>query len=61
MTNANMEPLWTTEELASFLRVPVKTLADWRLLGKGPPFTRVGKYVRYYPDGIREWLSQSEP
>ncbi|UUV36486.1 helix-turn-helix domain-containing protein [Amycolatopsis roodepoortensis] len=56
-----MEPLWTTEELASFLRVPVKTLADWRLLGKGPPFTRVGKYVRYYPDGIREWLSQSEP
>ncbi|MGZ4746498.1 MAG: helix-turn-helix transcriptional regulator [Oryzihumus sp.] len=48
--------LWTTEECAEFLGVTPQTLHQWRYVGKCPPAFRVGKYLRFDPDKVRQWL-----
>lgn len=53
---ATVESLWTVEDVAAFLRIPVQTLYQWRRKGFGPQGTRVGKYVRFDPDAVREWF-----
>jgi hypothetical protein len=35
-TLSGLEPLMSIEELSEYLNVPVRTLYDWRLSGKGP-------------------------
>lgn len=51
-----IEPLWSICEAAAFLGVPVATLYRWRHHGYGPRSYRVGKYVRYVPAQVRQWL-----
>lgn len=58
MTAMNIEPLWTVEDVAEFLRVPVATLYDWRRHKRGPVARRVGKYLRYDPQEVREWFEK---
>ena len=48
--------LWTTQEVAAFLGVPVKTLHRWRYDRIGPAAFRVGRHLRYDPDVVRRWL-----
>lgn len=54
MTTA--ERLWTVEDVADYLGVPVKTLYEWRTKSYGPHGKRVGKYVRYKPDDVIAWF-----
>lgn len=56
MTTAGMVPLWTVEDVAEYLGVPVATLYDWRTRRYGPPAKRVGKYLRYKADDVRMWF-----
>lgn len=49
-------PLWTVQDVANYLRVPVQTLYAWRSQRCGPPVRRVGKYLRYRPDDVVRWL-----
>ena len=51
-----MEPLMGIEELASYLRVPVATVRKWNHLGTGPHPLKIGRYVRYEPAAVREWV-----
>ena len=51
-----MQKLFTVEELAEELRVPVATLYRWRHFGEGPPAYRVGRHLRYPEDGVDRWL-----
>lgn len=63
-TVGGLEPLLSTEELSEYLHVPVKTLYDWRLAGKGPCAVHVGRQLRYFVSDVRDWLTQqreSEP
>lgn len=54
-----MEKLLSPPELAELLKdVPEKTLADWRSRGVGPKFVRVGRFVRYRPADVEEWLEE---
>ena len=48
--------LWTVQDVAEFLSVPVTTLHQWRYLGTGPAAFRVGKHMRYDPAVVRRWL-----
>ena len=48
--------LWSTQEVAEFLGVPVTTLHRWRYEGIGPHAFRVGRHLRYDPDVVRRWL-----
>ena len=55
-TNSTPERLWTVDDVAAFLRVPVQTLYQWRYLQSGPPAYRVGRHLRYDPSAVRAWL-----
>jgi excisionase family DNA binding protein len=51
-----MDRLWSMKEVAEYLGVPVGTLYQWRTRSYGPPGRRVGKYVRYVPEQVRDWV-----
>ena len=42
-----LDRLFTAQELADYLEVPVTTLYHWRQHREGPPAFRVGKHLRY--------------
>lgn len=48
--------LWTVEEVAEYLRIPQKTLYQWRLKGQGPIGKRIGRYLRYRQDDVLRWV-----
>jgi hypothetical protein len=48
--------LWTPQETADFLGVPVATLQRWRYLREGPESFKVGRHVRYDREAVRRWL-----
>lgn len=49
--------LRTTSEVADRLQIPAKTLRNWRSLGQGPQYLRVGRHVRYRDDHVEAWLA----
>ena len=51
------DKLWTVQQLAEYLGVPVATLYQWRAKRYGPPGLRVGKHIRYRPADVERWLS----
>ncbi len=48
--------LWTTEDVAEYLGVPVATLYQWRTRGYGPIGRRVGKHLRFKPEDVVTWF-----
>lgn len=55
-----MPELWTIEDVSAFLRVPVKTLYQWRTKKYGPKGKRIGRYVRYRTEDVISWLDSVE-
>jgi excisionase family DNA binding protein len=51
-----MPKLWTVQDVAEYLGVPVATLYQWRTQGYGPAARKVGKHLRYKPDDVIEWF-----
>jgi len=51
-----MGRLWTVDDVAHYLGVPVKTLYDWRTRDYGPACKRVGKHLRYRPEDVEAWF-----
>jgi hypothetical protein len=45
----------TTEEAAKRLKRSTKTLEYWRLIGKGPPFYRQERAIRYLLSEVLAW------
>lgn len=61
MTNRMPFQLMSTEDLADFLGVSVRTVEDWRSDRKGPPHVRIGpRTVRYRSDEVLFWLSRHD-
>ena len=56
-TLSGLEPLLSIEELSEYLNVPIRTLYDWRLSGKGPCAVHVGRQLRYFVSDVHDWLS----
>ncbi|MHA6793163.1 helix-turn-helix transcriptional regulator [Pseudonocardia bannensis] len=52
------ERLWTVQDVAEFLGVPVGTLYDWRCKGYGPKAKKVGRYLRYEAEVVRQWFAE---
>lgn len=50
--------LGTPPEVADYLQVPEKTLAEWRSRGIGPSYSKVGRHVRYRWSAVENWLDQ---
>lgn len=51
-----LDEVLTPEEVARLLKIPERTLADWRYRREGPPFRKVGRHVRYLGTEVRAWL-----
>ena len=49
-----------TKETAKFLKLSYRTLQTYRGTGKGPPFCRFGKAVRYLRSRVVEWAAERE-
>lgn len=59
-----MEPrtdrLWTTDEMAGSLGVPVNTVYQWRCKGYGPKARRIGRHLRWDPNTVRAWVEAQD-
>jgi len=45
-------------ELPSDLGLPVSTVHDWRVHGKGPAAYRFGKHLRFAVSDVRAWMAE---
>lgn len=57
---SDVEPLWGVEEVSAFLKVPVKTLYQWKWRNYGPPVRKAGKHLRYVPAQVRLWVENDQ-
>ncbi|MGY4960294.1 helix-turn-helix domain-containing protein [Streptomyces sp. 900105245] len=48
----------TPDDIAEMFEVPKETVYQWRKKRVGPPGFRVGKYVRYDPAAVRDWVAE---
>jgi excisionase family DNA binding protein len=53
-----LEPLLSIEDLARYLGVPVATIYDWRVDGKGPRAIKIGRYVKFTLSDVQAWLAE---
>lgn len=54
------EDLITDEAAAQVLHVSKGTLAQWRYLGTGPRYFKVGRRILYSRSRLSAWLSEQE-
>lgn len=54
----NSVRLWTANDLARHLGVPVNTIYKWRSTGEGPPAYKVGRYLRFNAQEVADWLER---
>jgi excisionase family DNA binding protein len=54
-----METLWSTEEVAAYLSIPAKTIANWRAAGLGPRYSKIGRHVRYARSEVERWALET--
>jgi excisionase family DNA binding protein len=54
---SGLDPLLSIEDLAEDLGVPVATIYDWRVDGKGPCGVRVGRHVKFTVTDVLAWDS----
>ena len=52
-----LDEVLTPKEAAAALKVRVTTLSNWRVAGRGPQFTRVGRSVRYAKNDLAAYLA----
>lgn len=58
--DAEKDRLWTTAETAYFLGIRVSTLYQLTYKGTGPCCYKVGKYRRYKPSEVMQWLQTNQ-
>lgn len=51
--------LWSVEDVADYLGVPVKTLYQWKWRGEGPPVRKIGRHLRYDPEALVAWVDEA--
>lgn len=57
-TASGLEPLLTIGELAEYLDVPIATIYDWRVDGKGPCAVRIGRRVKFTISDVNAWIAR---
>lgn len=56
---SSMDANMTQDELAGELKVPPRTLSQWRYLGRGPAYVKVGGRVRYRRSDVEAWMQDN--
>lgn len=52
--------LMTPDEAAAYMSVAAKTLANWRYIGIGPPYYKIGAGVRYRRSDLDAFIAANE-
>ena len=55
-----VEPLLSEREAAAVLGVAAKTLSNWRSIGSGPTFVRVGGRILYEPRDLSAFIESKK-
>ena len=55
-----IEGLCSIQDVSRYLKIPVKTLHQWRCRGCGPKARRLGKHLRYDPQEVRDWFESCD-
>lgn len=50
----------TPAELSAEVKIPERTLAQWRYLGRGPAYLKLGGHIRYPRSAVSAWRSICE-
>lgn len=58
MAETVLGELLTSKQVAERLHMRKQTLEAWRLQGKGPRFTKLGKLVRYREEDISAFIEE---
>jgi len=53
-----LEALMDVGELAAYLGIPISTVYDWRVHGKGPVAYRFGKHLKFAVSDVRAWVAE---
>jgi hypothetical protein len=53
-----LDPLLSIDAVSRVLVIPVGTLANWRCMGVGPRYLRVGRHVRYRRSDLEVWIDE---
>lgn len=61
MSIDTLEFFLTTEQASELLQISPKTLQNWRCLGEGPPFKKLGSLVRYPSKALEDWAQSQTP
>ena len=57
-----LEKLFSINELAEYLRVPVSTIYEWRAKGRAPRAHHYGKHLTFAASDVKAWVdAQKEP
>jgi hypothetical protein len=55
------EPVFLiSRQVAELLRVPLRTVEDWRLTRTGPPWLKLGRHVRYEQAALLAWVREHQ-
>lgn len=57
---AEIDQLWTIDQVATYLGVPKQTIYCWRTTGYGPHGFRVGKHLRWHAATVQKWTADLE-
>jgi hypothetical protein len=55
-TAPSLPVILTQDDVATLLKVPPRTLEDWRLTRSGPPYRKIGRHVRYELTEVMDWF-----
>ncbi len=56
--NGDHDKLMTPRQLAQYLESSISALSQYRALGIGPEYFKIGKMVRYRKSDVDKWLEQ---
>jgi predicted DNA-binding transcriptional regulator AlpA len=56
MTAHDPSSLLSPQALSAETGIPVGTLQQWRYLGRGPAYIKLGQHVRYRRSDVDAWL-----
>jgi len=57
---AEEDRLLDIDQLATYIGVPRQTIYRWRMEGKGPRASKLGRHLRYRRADIDEWIQDQQ-
>ncbi len=54
------DKIFTPRQLAAYLETSVSALSQYRALGIGPIYLKIGRMVRYRQSDVEAWLNQKK-